>query len=564
MKPPPEKPAINHHLEECRRLLVSLSDSIPSALSFRGRWTAVSATLQRLRVALDEIAGLAETDLSQELLSHLSQTLTSILSLSNQCRSPDPPFGRLRTQSDLAAASASLHQQADDAEFLIRTGDLLDPLPRNSRLEALRAEARTLVARLQIGTLASRIPALDSLIAMIHGDDKATLIAVAQGLFPALMRLLDFASLSNSEAREKVISALSIVSSVESCRPLLVADEALLLSHLSRVLAEPNGCGSSKENACITLRVLTREKDIAMAIGSAPTVRIILDICRSSTPPAQAAAAGVLKDLSALPELHPNLVEENGIPVLIRVLRSGTILAQGNAASCLSNLAAGEGNQNQTIKLAIFQEGGLDCIRNYWLASAADNRDLEPAIRLLRNLSSSNYFAGVILSAGFLPLIIQALDSASARTRTEAAEAVSGLALASMKPDTERVERAVPRLVKMLDAKGAEEKEVALKVLASLMTFSTCRRLMRKDEKGILSLIMLLDPLVCNVQKKYSISVLLAVVQTRRCRNLVLASGARGFLPWLQSMRVEGAEKLSELLSKGNLQLATLHVQHRN
>ncbi|KAK8914226.1 hypothetical protein KSP39_PZI023426 [Platanthera zijinensis] len=548
---PPENPR-NHHPEECRRLLASLSDSIPSVRSFRGRWTAVSATLDRLRAALNEIAGLTGTDLSHQLLRSLSQTLTLILSLSTQCRLPEPAAGRLRTQSDLIAAAASLDQQADDAEFLIRTGDLVNPLPCNSRLEALRAEARTLVTRLQIGTLASRIPALDSLIAMLDGDEKNILIAIAQGLLPALLRLLDFAFLSNSEARDKVISALSIVSSVESCRPLLVAaDETLLVSHLFRLLVEPDGCGSSKEKACATLLVLTLEKDIAMTVGSAPTICIILDICRSGTPPAAAAAAGILKNLSALPDIRLNLVQENCIPVMIRILQSGTILAQENAVSCLSNLAAGE--ENQSIKLTICQEGGLDCIRNYWEASSADNRDLQPAITLLRNLSSSNYFAGIILSAGFLPLMIQALDSASARTRTETAEAISGLVLASMKPDIERVKCAVPGLVRMLEAKGVEEKEVALKVLASLMTFDACRRLMRKDEKGILSIIMLLNPLVCNVQKKYSVAVLLAVARTRRCRNLVVASGARGFLPQLRSLRVEGAEKLSELLSKGKL-----------
>lgn len=550
MKPPENHQS--HHLEECLRLLTLLSDCVTSARSFRGRWAAVSATLNRLRAAVNEIARLPRNDFSDELLRLLSQTLTVMLSLSDQCRLAEPPAGRLRTQSDLAAAASSLNQQADDADFLVRTGDLL-PAPCSSRLEALRAEARTLVIRLQIGTLESRIPALDSLIAMFQGGgDKKLTIAVEQGLVPALIRLLDCASLSHSEARDKAVAIVSRISAVDSCRHLLVADGDLLVSHLSRVLVEPDGGGSSKENVCAALQVLTLEKDIAMTVGSGPTISIILETCRSGTPPAQTAAAGVLNNLSALPELRQNLVEEDCIPVLIRILQSGTVSAKEKAASCLSNLAAEDANQG--IKLAIFQEGVLDCIRNYWEGSAADSlRDFQPAIRLLRNLSSSSFFAEIILSAGFLSLMILALDSSLAGTRTEAARAVSDLATACTKPGREGVEHAVPLLVRMLEAKGADEKEAAVKALASLMPFKACRKLMRKNEKGILSVIMLLDPLVCNVPKKHSVSVLLAVAQTRRCRNLAVASGARGFLPLLQSTQVEGAKELSELLSKGKL-----------
>lgn len=549
MKPPESHRS--HHLDECRHLLLSLSHSIPAVRSFFGRWAAVSATLSRLRAAVDKIASLPGNELSDNLLRFLSETLILTLSISNQCNNPDPPAGRLRTQSDLAAAAASLDQHAADAEFLLRSGALLDPLPApsSSRREALRAEARSLITRLQIGTVSSRIPALDSLISMLLGDDKNVMIAATQGLVPALVRLLDCASLSHPEAREKAVTAIARVSSLDSCRQLLVSEASFLASHLSRVLVEPDGVGSAKEKACATLQALTLQKDISMTVGSGGTISILLETCRSGTPPAQAAAAGVLKNLTAVPELREKLIEENAVPVLIRVLQSGTVLARENSASCLSNLTSGE--DNQSIKLAIFQQGVLDCIRNYWEAPAVDNRDLEPAIRLLRNLSSTSVFSEIILSSGFLPRIILALDSSSAGTRIEAIRAVSELALVCT--NKEGLDYALPKIVRMLEAKEADEKEAAVKALASLMSFSICRRLMRKDEKGILNLIMLLDTSVCNVEKKHIVIILLAVAQTRRCRKLMVASGACGLLPRLESMEVEGAKKLSELLAKGKL-----------
>ncbi|PKU74502.1 uncharacterized protein LOC110107440 [Dendrobium catenatum] len=546
------KPPENHqsqHLEECRHLLSSLSESIPAVRSFLGRWAAVSATLGRLRPAVDEIAGFPANELSDDFLCFLSQTLALTLSISNQCRNPDPPAGRLQTQSELAAAAASLDQLAADADFLLRSGALLDPLSppsSSSRRETLRAEAQSVIIRLQIGTVASRISALDSLMSILNGDDKNVIIAAAQGLVPALVRLLDFASLSHPEVREKAVAVIARVSSLESCRHLLASEAAFLVSHLSRVLIEPDGVGSTKEKACFALQALTIQKDIAMTVGTNGTISILLETCRSGTPPAQAAAAGVLKNLAAVLELREKLIEENAVPVFVRVLQSGTIQARENSIFCLSNLTTGE--DNQTIKLTILQQGVLDCIRDYWDSPAHDNRDLRPAISLLRNLSSSSVFSEIILSSGFLPRIIRALDSSSAGTRIEAIRAVSDLTLFCT--NKEGVEYAMPKIVRMLEAKGAEEKEAAVKALASMMTFSVCRRLMRKDEKGILNLILLLNS---SVEKKHIVTVLLAVAQSRRCRKLMVTSGARGLLPWLESMEVEGAKKLSELLAKGKL-----------
>ncbi|PKA56900.1 U-box domain-containing protein 12 [Apostasia shenzhenica] len=561
MKPPEG----DNRLGDCRSLLASLSEAIPAVRSFRGRWKAISATLDRLRTAVNDIADLPGNELSDELLSSLSQTLAVTLSLFQSCCAPEPPAGRLRAQSDLAAAASFLDQHAADADLLLRSGALLDPLPPKIpassactakkgtvRREALRNEARTLVTRLQIGSVASRVAALSSLMVLIGGDDKNVVIAAAQGLVPALVRFLDYSSQSYPDATEKAVGAIARVSSVESCRYLLVAEGNSLLSHLFRVLVEPDGSGSTKEKACAALETLTFQRDVAMSVGAGGSISVVLQTCRTGTPPAQATAAGVLKHLAAQKELRQNFLLEGAVPVLIQILRSGTVLAQENAAACLSNLIAGEEEQN--LKLDIFQEGGLDCLRNYWETAAANHRDLEPAIRFLRNLSSSTFWAELILSFGFLFRIILALDSSSGSIRIEAARAVAELGNASTeKSSKEGVEQAVPRLTRMLEAKGAEEKEAAVTALASLMPFPICRRMMRKDEKGIINVIMLLDPLVCNVEKKHAVSVLLAISQARQCRKLVVAAGARGFMPWLESTQVEGAKRLSEILAKGKL-----------
>ncbi|XP_026660825.2 uncharacterized protein LOC103708084 [Phoenix dactylifera] len=548
-------------LDNCRRLLASTASAASAVESFRGRWSAVAATLGRLRDALNDLSDLPSHShpLAADLLRSLSQTLSLTLPLALHCRSPDPPAGKLRTQSDIAAVAATLAQLAADADLLLRTGALLDPptppqataaaAPGTSRRESVRSQARSLVTRLQIGSPASRITALDSLIALLREDDKNILIAAAQGVLPALLRLLDSSS-SGGEARAKAVAVIARIAAVESCRHVLVADGAPLLHHLVRTIESDCGGPAAREQACAALQTLTLAKDNAMAVGSRGGIVALLEICCDGTPSAQAAAACVLKNLAGVQELRENFLEENGVPVLVRLLASGTPLAQENAIGCLCNLAAGD--EGESLKLAIFKDGGLDCLKNYLESGGSGNdRSLEPAIGLLRNLSSFRYIAELAACAGFLLQVIAALDSTTSGTRSEAARAISELAVVGR--TRKELGDAVPRLIRMLEAKVAEEKEAAVKALASLVSFPRFRRIFRKEERGVFNVVQLLDPLVWNVEKKYPVSVLLSLSQSRRCRKQMVAVGACGFLQSLAAMEVEGAKRLLESLGRGKL-----------
>ncbi|CAD5177894.1 unnamed protein product [Musa acuminata subsp. malaccensis] len=545
-------------LPRCRHLLASLSAAASTAQSFRGLWSSVASAVSRLSAALDGLAAHSPNPLASDLLRSLALTLAPALALAIRCRSPDPPAARLRTQSDIAAASAALHQLAADADVLLGSGALLDPpsppleaAGGSSRLESVRAEARSLVTRLQIGSSASRIAALDSLLDLLREDDKNVVVAAASGLVPALVRLLDSAAGSASchETREKAAAAIARISAVQSCRHLLLAEGPPLLNHLSRVL-ESEG-GAAKEKACVALQTLTLTWENAVIIGSRGGIAALLGICRSGTPSAQATAAAVLKNLAMVQELRQNFMEENGVPVLIRVLAFGTPLAQANAVGCLCNLSAGE--ESQSIKLSIFKEGALECLKNHWEASGSgDVQNLEAAIGLLGNLASFRYIAEIVATAGLLPRVISALENSQPGTRTEAAKAVAELGLVIGRTRKEFGD-AVPLLVRMLEAKAGEEKEAAARALASLMSFPEYQRLLRKEEKGIVNVVQLLDPLVRDLDKRYAISVLALISQSSKCRKQMVAAGACGYLQRLVGMEVDGAKKLLENLGRGKI-----------
>ncbi|KAG6476757.1 ARMADILLO BTB ARABIDOPSIS PROTEIN 1-like [Zingiber officinale] len=537
--------------EELRRLLTSLSAAAEDVQSFRGRWSSVSVSAARLSAALDDLDRLKSFPLVAELLCSLLQAASSALDLAVLCRTPDPPSARLHTQSNIAAASAALQQLAADADVLRRSDALFDPPEEGSRhREPVREEARSLVIRLQIGSPESRIAALDSLLDLLR-DDKNVMATVEQGAVPALVRLLDSVSVAASchEAREKAAAAIARISAVPSCHHLLTTEGLPLLHHLARVL-ESDG-GVAKEKACLALQTLTQTRDNALIIGSRGGIAALLEICRGGTPSsAQAAAAAVLKNLAAAQELRQKFAEENGVPVIVGVLASGTPLARENALSCLCNLSSSEESQN--IKVSIFKEGALESLKNYWEAvEAGEHQNLELGIRLVRNLACFRYIAEAIAASGFLLRVTSALESSRPGARTEAAMAVAELSSVFGRARKE-FEGAVTPLVRMLEAKSMEEKEVAAKVVASLMSFPVYQRLLRKEEKGIVNIVQLLDHSVL-VDKKFPISILVSISKSRKCRKQMVAAGACGYLQKLAIMEVDRAKKLLEDLGRGKI-----------
>ncbi|KAK9113378.1 hypothetical protein Syun_020175 [Stephania yunnanensis] len=381
---------------------------------------------------------------------------------------------------------------------------------------------------------------MDSLINLLHEDDKNVVIAVAQGAVSAIVGLMDSSCV---DLREKAVSAISRVSAVDSSRHVLVAEGVLLLNHLVRVLE--CGSGFAKEKACVALQSLSLSKENARGIGCRGGVSSLLEICQVGTPSSQSVAAGVLRNLAGFDEIKVNFVEEGAVSVLIGLAGSGTAIAQENSIGCLSNLVSGDEN----LKVLVVREGGIECLKNYWDA-APMAKSLEVAVALLWNLVSYRPIAEVVASKGFIPRLVGALSCGILGVRITACRAASDLGFNSKTRKEIGECGCIALLVRMLEAKSVEEKECAAKALASLMQFVGNRRIYRKEERGIVGTVQLLDPSIHNLDKKYPISILLSVVQSKKCRKRMIDAGACAFLPKLVEMEVEGAKKLLEGLGK--------------
>ncbi|PIA41910.1 hypothetical protein AQUCO_02100030v1 [Aquilegia coerulea] len=543
-------------------LLNQLIEQIPLIKTFKGKWSVIKNKLNDLHTQLNDLSDFPSNNnnsLSFELLLSISQTLNDSLSLAYKCiQDPNLSFGKLRTQSDIDSIAAKLDQHIKDCDLLIRSGVLLqDTTTTNnnngvsssttttstSKREIVRIEARNLITRLQIGNSESKNASIDSLLGLLQEDDKNVLIAVAQGAIPVLVRLLDSSCL---EIKEKAVSAISRVSTVESSKHVLVAEGILLLNHLIRVIE--SGSGFAKEKACIALQALSFSKENARAIGSRGGISSLLEICQSGTHTSQALAAGVLRNLALFGEIKINFVEENAIPVLIALSASGTALAQENSIGCLCNLVA----KDENMKLLVVKEGGIKCLENFWDA-APMARNLEVAVGLLLNLASCRPIAEVLVSNGFIARLVVLLNCGVSSVRIAASRAVYELRFCTKTRKEIGEAGCIPLLVKMLDAKAVEEKDAAAKALSCLTQYIVNRRILRKEDRGIAATVQLLDPSIHNLEKKYPILILLSIAQSKKCRSQMIAAGAGAYLQKLVEMEVEGAKKLLESLGRAKL-----------
>jgi hypothetical protein len=534
---PAEDEAGDPGLTECLRLLEAVPAAADSSPAFRRHWPSISASLAALSASLASPA----FPPTAPLLAPLAAALRALLSVAGDA----PRLGHLHTVSLLSSTAASLSQHAADARLLAA------PAPAASDPGSA---ADALVSRLRLGSAASRAAALEELASTATALPAPSATAAVS----AVAALLDSACGGGGgwDLRDRAVAALAALASSDAARPSLAQEAGAVVPHLCRALESG---ASAAEHACAALLPLTAaSRDAAAAVAARGGVAALLAACAGGTPAAQAAAAGVLRNLAAFPDLLPAFRDEGALPLLLQLVSLGTPRAQELALACLQSLTTGDGgDEAQRLRVEAFQEGALGCVSDFLDGRRGDEPGLAPALGLLRNMASFRYIAEIAASGGLAAHAAAALGSDRSATRTEAALALAELCGNAGKAGLRQeavVADAVPRLVWMLEAKPVGERDAAARALAAVLGASSgCRKAFRKDERGVVNTVQLLDPSAPGVETRFPVSVLLAVAQSRRCRKQMVAAGACGFLQGLVASEVVGAKRLAERLGKGKM-----------
>ncbi|XP_047096262.1 ARM REPEAT PROTEIN INTERACTING WITH ABF2-like [Lolium rigidum] len=533
-------------LERARGLVPAALDAARAATGFGGRWKAIAARLERVPPCLSDLSShpcFSKNALCRELLQSVAATLAEAAELGALCREP-PKAGKLQMQSNLDALAGKLDLNLRDCGLLVKTGVLSDATVSAPQAEPLTATAasqtdvRELLARLQIGHAEAKNRAVDGLLDALREDEKSVLSALGRGNVSALVQLL---TATAPKVREKAATVLCLLAESGSCEGLLVSEGAL--PPLIR-LAE-SGSLVGREKAVITLQRLSMSPEIARAIVGHSGVRPLIEICQTGDSISQSAAAGALKNLSAVPETRQALAEEGIVRVMIGLLDRGVVLGSKEyAAECLQNFTS----SNDGLRRTVVAEGALPSL----LAYLDGPLPQEPAVGALRNLVSA-VSQDNLVTLGVLPRLAHVLRDGSVGAQQAAAAAICRI---SSSPEMKRLvgdHGCMPLLVRLLEAKSNGAREVAAQATATLMSCPANARDVKKDEKSVPNLVQLLDPSPGNTAKKYAISCLLSLSASKRCKKLMIAHGAIGYLKKLSEMDVAGAKKLLEKLERGKL-----------
>lgn len=545
--------AAERRLGVARRLVPAALEKARAAKGFAGRWNAIISKLERVPPCLSDLSShpcFAKNALCAEQLQSACQILEEVIALAGRCGGGEaqPPVGKLRMQSDLDAVAGKLELVLRDCGLLIKTGVLGEatfscpPCLRSGEESPAATSSlpnlRQLLARIQIGDGEAKDRAFDGLLEVMREDPGSVVAALGRSNISALVQLLTAPS---PKLREKAASVVCSLAESGSCESTLVSEG--VLPPLIR-LAE-SGSLAGREKAAVSLESLSTSAGTARAIVGHGGLRPLMDLCLAGDSSAsRAAAAGALRNLSAVPEVLQDLADEGAIRLAVDLLDDCEVepSTKKHAAECLQNLTAG----GENLRRAVVSEGGVSSLLLHLEGSSPE----EPAVVALRNLTGSIAMSE-LLSMGLLSRLTHALKAGSLEARRAAALAICRISSCPEARKSAGRCGCLPLLISMLEAKDSCSREAAAQALSSLMGCPQNAREVKKDSRSVPNLVQLLDPSPHNTAKKYAVPCLLLLSSSKRSRKMMISYGAIGYLKKLSEEDVPGSKSLLQRLERG-------------
>lgn len=299
-----------------------------------------------------------------------------------------------------------------------------------------------------------------------------------------------------------------------------------------------------KEKAVSVICSLAESGSCEHLLVSEGVLPLLIRLVESGSSIGKANASISLQWLSMTADTARSIVGHGGVRPLIEICHMGESVSQAAAAGCLKNLSA-----VPEVRQVLAEDGIvkamislLDC--GILLGSK------EYAAECLQHLTSSNdNLRQAVVSDGGLWSLLAYLDgpqrqeSAVGSLRNLVGSvSVEGLIALNVLPRIDMKKMVgeigcISLLMKMLEAKTNNAREVAAQAICSLLLIvpQNCREI-RKNEKSVPSLVQLLDPNPQNSAKKYAISCLGYLSSSKKCKKLMVSYGAVGYLKKLTEM----------------------------
>lgn len=530
--------------------LISLSHSIKV---FAAKWQSIRSKLEDLNGGLIAVENCDSDDnpAIRELVLNLMVTITECYDLARRC--VDFSYsGKLLMQSDLDVISSKFDAHSKrlseiyDAGILTVGFALVVSRPNfGACREDMRFYVRDLVTRMKIGDSEMKRQALMNLhLAMTEDEKYVNAIAELGDVVNVIANFLDSPETEIQEGSAKV---MSVIAGFDSCKNVLIGAGAI--APLVRVLESGNEPGKEASARC--LMKLTENSDNAWSVSAHGGVTALLKIC--SLPDCRAEligpACGVLKNLTGVEEMRRFMAEEGAISTFTKLARSKDETVQISSIELLNNIAFGD----EVIREMVVKEGGIRALlRVIEPRSPCSSKTRETALRAIQNLCfASNSLVGILLNYSFVDHLIFFLRNGEVSVQELALKIAVRLSATS-----EEAKKALgdagfmQELVKFLDSKSFEVREMAVEALSGMVLVPRNRKRFAQDDRNIGLILQLLDPEQENSgNRKLLLSILMSLTSSHSGRRKISSSGHLKNVEKLAEAEVYDAKKLVRKLS---------------
>ncbi|ONK74629.1 uncharacterized protein A4U43_C03F8460 [Asparagus officinalis] len=514
-------------LQQASALIDALISSSYSVPSFAGKWQSIREKLGKLNSGLSPVdtssKGIPELDI---LLQSLIATVNQTQLLSDDCSNESYRGGKLRLRSDLDMIIAKLNLHIKHLDEIYASGILtrsraiiLSKPGAAATREDMRLYAKDLFSRLRIGGLELRVRALAELNDILSVDEKYVKI-VATEVDDGISILITLLELVDLGIQEEALEAVLMIAGFESYRGNLAI--CGIIGPLVRLLESGSELG--KLRAGKILQRMTHNSDNSWSVSGQGGVNTLLKICSSvnSSKELVVLACGILRNISVVVEIKRFMVDEGAISVFANLVSSKEEAIQIQAIEFLAYLAY----EDEAIKQKLIRERVIESLVHVLDPNSSySSKTREVVLRAIESCCfSSTNVVNILMSSGYVNKLLFFLRNGEISIQESALKATSKLS--GVSEEARRVMGDLgfmPELVKLLDTKSFEVREMAAESLCNLISIQKNRKKFVQEDHNVSKILQLLNPEEEKpvATKKLLLSALLALTESNSCRRKI-------------------------------------------
>ncbi|XP_076933722.1 uncharacterized protein LOC143599711 [Bidens hawaiensis] len=557
--------------------LIFLSHSIKP---FNSKWKVIRQKLEQILNVLNSFppefysgTGDGENNTLLAIIQTLEETMMFCNKLAQKCIE-HTYSGKLLMQSDLDIVTAKFDNSFKGlSEYVTGDNGLLLFLNNNHAIvvskpgvgasrDDIRFYVNDLLCRFKIGRVEMKMQALVTFNEVIQEDERYVRIAMEiEGFVHVVLKFLSSKELG---IQEEALKSVAVICGFDCYKSVLVGFGVIGL--LIKGLESESELGKELSARC--LMKVTANCDNAWSVSAHGGVSALLKICENGcdevSPSGELVglACGVLRNLIGVDEIRRFVIDEGGILLSIKLVKSKNKASQISAMEFIQVMASG----NEFVRGLIVNEGGIRIlVRVLDPKSLYSSKAREKSIRALMILCADSVgYMNCLKTYGFMDHVLCFLQNGEVSVQESALMAASWLSASSDEFKKLMGDAGfIQELVRFLDAKSFEAREIAAETILRLMAVPRNQKRFMQTDQNVNLILRLVDPEEGNSSnRKVLLSIIVSLSLCNEGRKKILSSGYLKNIEKLADDQVLDAKKIIKNLSSGRIRSIIRGIWH--